>query len=133
MKAGVSTVPRANVMRPRRAVPSVVRSSKCMSWFPVIPAKAGTWCLSEAKAKALGFRFRGNDEWGCASCISRPDQRRIAVRKKAIALLDRMTIRRQHRLAPGERADEHQQRRFRQMEVRHQRIDARDAVARKNE
>src|SRR5690242_9144176 len=120
MKAGVSTVPRVKVMRPRRAVPSVERSSNRIDF--VIAAKAGIHVWGSWRKSKWVPAFAGTTKTG-------PDQHRIAVRKKAIALPHRVTIRREHRLAPRKRRDEHQQGRFRQMEVRDQRIDARDPIA----
>src|SRR5581483_12168055 len=71
--------------------------------------------------------------WQCRLPRRRQYQHRIAVREEPIAFRHGVPIGVENQLAPGERRNEHEQRRFRQMEIRDQRIDARDAVARKNE
>src|SRR5438874_12659807 len=50
-------------------------------------------------------------------------EHRVAVGKEAIALLDRVTIRTQHRLTSRKGANQHEERRLRQVEVRQQTID----------
>jgi hypothetical protein len=53
----------------------------------------------------------------------RLDEHRVAVAEESIPAADRMPVCVQHALAPGEGAHQHEQTRFRQMEVRQQGVD----------
>src|SRR5262245_44943807 len=95
MNAGVSTTPCASVSRPRRAEPAVFSSwnSAVIEW---------------------GSCVRGG-RWG--------DEHGVTIAEKAVLPGDRVPIRGEHRLATGERADQHEQRGFGQVEVRQHRVD----------
>ena len=60
-------------------------------------------------------------------------QHRIAVAEEAVALVDRVRIQRADVLEAGERADQHQQRALRQVEVGDQHIDDAKRKARRDE
>ena len=62
--------------------------------------------------------------------IRRPDQHGIAVGEEAVALLNRVPVGIKDQLATCQRGHQHQQGRFRQVEIGNQAIDAADAVAR---
>src|SRR5437868_3777155 len=61
------------------------------------------------------------------------EQHRIAVAEEAIALGDRVAVRREHAIGAGERAHQHEQRRFREVEVGDEVVDDAKLVARIDE
>src|SRR5215813_1908104 len=91
MKAGVRTTPRAVMISPTRAAPSVAisRNEK---------GRAMTVYLSEQQAS-------------------------VAIRVEAVIVRDRMLVGVAHHLEPAEGADQHKQRRTRQMKIGQDRID----------
>src|SRR5437764_7727002 len=100
MKAGVSTTPCAVTRRPRRAAPSLATTSN---------------------ASALTTGATGAGSY---------DQRRVAIGVEPVAGRERMTVGAQDRLAAGEGGHQHQQRGARQVEIRQQRVDDAEAMAR---
>ena len=81
---------------------------------------------------STGLRFASPDT--CGDRCPRPKQQaRIAIRIKPIATRDRVRIGLLHRLQPGERRHQHEQRRARQMEIGQQDIDRAKAIARRDE
>src|ERR1700742_4207373 len=96
MKAGVLTTPCAVWSWPRRALPSVARMSNALLMFD----------------KTLGM----NASWGALQ------QAGIAIGEEAIAGFDRMRVGRAHPRGAGKGADQHEQGRFRQMEVGQQKV-----------
>src|SRR5690606_13352496 len=104
MKAGVRIVPRGMPTSPRRAPPSVA--------FRV------NWNVSVMMSLSWGFA---------------EEQAGIAVGIEAIARSDGMPVGIAHRVQPAECRYQHEQRRFRQMEIRHQHIDCLEAVAWRDE
>src|SRR6185436_12780726 len=61
------------------------------------------------------------------------DQHRIAIAEEAVAVLDRMTVRDADILCAAERRYQHEQRRFREMEIGEQALDHPEPVARQDE
>ena len=103
MKAGVRISPRGVSMRPVRAAPS-----------PAVTVKGKP--LTASPRCPFGVKQAG-----------------VAVGIEAIAGVDRMRVGALHGVEPGERSDQHEERRARQMEVRHQKIDGAKAIARRDE
>ena len=62
-----------------------------------------------------------------------PDEHGVAVAVEAVSLGDGMRIGAQDVLSAGERAHEHEQRRAREMEIRHQAINDLEVIARVDE
>src|SRR2546423_3022309 len=85
MKTGVSTEPCAVVSRPRRAAPSVARSSKRLT----------------------------RSAWRSNECEASYDQHRVAVGVEAVAGGDGVAVRAQHGDAAGQVGDEQEQPRAR--------------------
>ena len=79
---------------------------------------------------------RGQDRPRCTlqpcTCTD-SDQHRVAVAVEPISLLHRVPVRVEHQLAAGERADEHEQRRLRQVEVRQKSAQDLEVKSRVNE
>src|SRR5690349_13713467 len=96
MKIGVGTSPCANCNRPARALPHVFSTRKLIGF------------ADDAAPRAADFVYRTDS-------LRSSDQHRVAVAVKAIPRAHRLRVRREHALFAGERADEHQQRRARQM------------------
>src|SRR5487761_91284 len=92
MNAGVSTVPRAKVRRPRRPSPSVAWIA---NWREVIRPLSRVW---SGPAQTV-YRSRA----------PRQDQHRVAIREEAVVLFDRMPVGVEDRLAPGQCRHQHQQ------------------------
>ena len=93
MNTGVSTTPRRVVSRPRRAAPSVARTSNI--------------------AGLVAFAEHG-----------------IAVAEEPVALFYRLVVGPPHGFNAGKRRHQHQQRGFRQVEVRYQGVHDLEAIAR---
>src|SRR5208337_2456850 len=106
MKAGVRMTPRDVVISPSRAEPSTARTAKETS--SVMPTSDLLFCPTDQEAG-------------------------VAVGIEAITRFDRMRIGRPHALEPAEGADEHEERRARQMEIGQKGVDRAEAVARRNE
>ena len=123
MKAGVSMAPCAVVSRPSRAAPSRARISK-----PIVTAPApGRRNLDRGRpARIAGRRpaIRGR------RCL---DQAGVAVGEKAVALGDGVRVGGLDPVEPGQRRDQHQQRRARQVEIGQQHVDRAKPVARQDE
>src|SRR5581483_7346156 len=96
MKAGVLTTPCAVCNCPRRALPSVARMSNAL--------------LTEIAPLGVNASLEALQQTG------------IAIGEEAIVLGDGMGIGGAHALGAGEGADQHEQRRFRQMEIGQQQI-----------
>src|SRR5574343_1206090 len=90
MKTGVWTTPWFSVSVPRRAAPSVLRSSNCSGLF---------------------------------------QKRLVAIAEAAVALGDRVGVGGTDVVVAGESRNQHEQRRFRQVEVGDQAVDNLEAVA----
>src|SRR5258705_7813420 len=88
MNAGVRISPRGMTITPVRAAPSVAAIEKAK---PVMVVRL-------------------------AALVGGQQQTRVAVRIEAVALFDRMRVRRLHDVEAHQRADQHEQGRFRQME-----------------
>src|SRR5216683_7161603 len=70
--------------------------------------------------------LRAPGDWACSrrfSTLLVRDEHRVAVGEEAIAALHRLGIRREHALAPGKSADQHQKRRPGKVEIGEQRMD----------
>src|SRR5271166_5155319 len=106
MKAGVRMTPRDVVISPSRAEPSTARTAKETS--SVMPTSDLLFCPTDQEAG-------------------------VAVGIEAITRFDRMRIGRPHALEPAEGADEHEERRARQMEIGQEGVDRAEAVARRDE
>src|SRR6185437_14546383 len=151
MNAGVSISPREVVMRPRRAMPSVLRREKGKSVIgrrpttksgkttkSVIPAKAGNHLPPRRGELDPGYA-RNDTRWVAASrlllfaLLLAEQQRGIPVRIEPVLEPDGVRIRCLHGLEAGESRDQHEQSRFRQVEVGHQRVDHAEAEARGDE
>src|SRR3989441_3836171 len=135
MKIGVSTTPCAVVSRPARAAPSVATTSN----FMVVRAEA---VLPPRRALQSGIVRaeavlppRRALQSGIVRAMRRAsqDQHRVAVGVEAIAGADRVAVRLHDQLAPGERRDQRQEGRARQMEVRQERVHHPKPVARGDE
>src|SRR5690606_28027968 len=100
MKAGVRIVPRGMPTSPRRAPPSV--------------AFRMNWKVSVMVSLSRGFA---------------EEKAGIAVGIEAIAGSDGTSVGFAHRVQPAKGRYQHEQRRFRQMEIRHQHVDGLEAVA----
>src|SRR5574337_1861341 len=94
-----------------------VGMSPCGVWR--MPARA---CPSVASSS--------NEKPGVGRSTRMVEQHRIAVAEEAIAGGDGVAIRGEHALGPRERAHEHEQRRFGQVEVRDQVADGTERVPR---
>src|SRR5580765_6401268 len=113
MKAGVGTSPCAVCRTPARASPSVATRSKLMrsTFFDLVPLRAPRMHLGWLRSKRVEARGGPSQ-----------NQHRVAERVEAIPLLDRDLVEPPRLLHPRERHHEREERRARQVEVRHERV-----------
>src|SRR5688572_8109968 len=101
MNTGVSTVPCGVVSRPRRPAPSVAIRTNTASVYSGGPGRPAS-----------------------------DDQRRVPVRVEPVAAFDRVAVGAEDQLAARERRHEDEQRCPGEMEIRHERADDAESMAR---
>src|SRR5262245_20610857 len=106
MNAGVSTIPRGNVSRPRRAAPSLDNRENFIGIGGGCQPLSLTGHCSRITISLLPFQ-----------------EHRISIAEETVSLTDRMTIRVHHCIVTAESTYQHQQGGLGQMKVGQQRID----------